>query len=1048
MAGFDEYYEARDLVCEILEADLVGPVKDDEVLGESPFGYYVAGKLYPQGMERDSEAELDAADVDDLENSYETPLVLASERKQSSMGLSFAVTDSNSRVKITVDYSLYKPLDKKVAESMGYAEKFLDNSSSTRVTTYLQRTPQHIELEWCIEEGAKRVSLAEGAELDIRPRMIRGSAATLVAVALINGNKATGEKIEDASMAFFQTKVRVDVLGSTSFVPVDVSKPMAFDPEMAELEMLYKGSRPFAQGHGVSADWDRAGQTPQWVATTALPKYEVKQMKPRVLDNPERFSMRHLAEAPIGVLADDLYSIVKAYEEWIADLEAQSQTLESQELEIALKNVDNCRKCAERMRRGVKILSEEELPLKAFRLANKAMMLQRSHSIKAKGGSIDDSAIRWYPFQLGFLLMEICSFAHPQEEDRETADLLWFPTGGGKTEAYLGVAAYAIFLRRLSNKNANGVTVIMRYTLRLLTLQQFERASALICAIEHLRRELDLGGDPVSIGMFVGEALTPNHLEDAGKLLEGYKEGKLISEGQPDPFQVRKCPWCGSVLGPDDYEVDNGTGRMYSRCPNEGCEFHGGDGIPAHVIDEDLYLCPPTFIVGTVDKFAQVPLNQKAASLLGVGRSCPAPELIIQDELHLISGPLGTMVGVYEAAIEKLCVEGGVHPKVITSTATARSSRQQQLSLYGEDSFQFPPQGLDMRDSFFAVEASRAEKPARMYYGVMGVDAAITNVAVRVSADLLFATRYLEDKGYSPEVVDSFWTIVEYFNTLRELGGSLTSLLDSVQGMFSFLASTKFKERFPLKDPDARYNYILELTSRRTSSEITSAFDDLERRHAKGENGDAVDFVLATNMLSVGVDIGRLGTMVVYGQPKMNSEYIQATSRVGRSTPGLVVSLLNNKRSRDRSHYEQFVNFHQALYRNVESSSLTPFSDRARDRSLHTLLVTLVRYCTPGMSSNEAADDFRADMDGLDEVKKFICDYVKRVEPEEATAVALELDEICEEWDSRTGDGLVYYSARNTAKSLFKNDLEDDRFRVMHSMRSVEPSAKLFLDRG
>ena len=268
-----------------------------------------------------------------------------------------------------------------------------------------------------------------------------------------------------------------------------------------------------------------------------------------------------------------------------------------------------------------------------------------------------------------------------------------------------------------------------------------------------------------------------------------------------------------------------------------------------------------------------------------------------------------------------------------------------------------------------------------------------------------------------------------------------------MQNLFSFLASTKLKNLYPGVDADTRFCHVMELTSRRTSAEITQSFQELETKHTGPGNNDAIDFVLATNMLSVGVDVGRLNVMSVYGQPKVNSEYIQATSRVGRSTPGLVVSLFNPKRSRDRSHYEQFVGFHQSLYKYVESSTLTPFSDRARDRGLHTIFVTMCRYSITGMSANGAADNFRASMNGVEDIKRKIIEHVALVEPEEVKAVRLELDQIAIDWENRTGNGLTYFTIGKPAKSLFQNELENDRFRVMSSMRSVEPSANLFEDR-
>lgn len=1045
MTDFDEYYRARNLVVEILNRDLVGPVTEDEVLGESPLSYYVAGKLYPQGMDDDTELDEQGSEVDDLEGSYDSPLVLSSQRRQSSMGLTFLLEGASPAIEITAEYAKYLPLSAEEAKSRGLDEKFLHNKSAERTAVYLQRTPSTHVVSWKLEDGPKRVCLENGVLLDIRPRIARGTNSLLVAVSLINDAQTTEDKLKNAEIALFQCRLTAKTVGAgCHFGPTDATMPFSSDKELAELEMLYWQARPYAHGHGCAADWDRSSSAPSWVRTESIPAYEVLQMYPRELGNSERFSMKHLATAPIDMLTSELTGFIAEYEEWIADQEKLLSGVPEKYRGLGEKNIENCKSCAGRMAAAVNVLERDREAQRAFRLANEAMLIQRKNSLAAKGVAVEEDSICWYPFQLGYFLMQVRAFAEPDCEEREIADLLWFPTGGGKTEAYLGVAAYAIFLRRLTGC-VGGTVVIMRYTLRLLTLQQFERAAALIAACEHIRRREQIPGEPFTIGMYVGGALTPNKLDEAADSIKKAQKGQPVPEGRPDPFQVRKCPWCGAKLRPEDYSVDSDVSKMYSCCPNEECEFHGG--IPATAIDEDMYANPPTFIVATVDKFAQVPLKEEAAKMLGVGTGYPGPSLIIQDELHLISGPLGTMVGAYEMAIDKLCELGGKTPKIVTSTATAKSSGKQLLSLFGKASFQFPPQGIDIRDSFFAVEATPAEKPTRLYLGVMGSDAAITTVAARTAAALLFATRYLEKMGFSEQVVDSYWTLVEYFNTLRELGGSLTSLQDTVQNLYAFLAAKKFKDIYPGVDADERYGYVLELTSRRSSAEITRAFQDLEEKHCQGGRGDAIDFVMATNMFSVGVDVGRLNVMAVYGQPKVNSEYIQATSRVGRSTPGIVISLLNPKRSRDRSHYEQFIGFHQALYKHVESSTLTPFSDRARDRSLHTIFVTLCRYLLPGMASNGAADNFRATMDGVEKIKAMIVDYVKCVEPEEAEYVSKELDCIAEEWGSKTGGGITYYTHRKPTVSLFKGDLEDDRFRAMNSMRSVEPTAGLFEDR-
>ena len=445
------------------------------------------------------------------------------------------------------------------------------------------------------------------------------------------------------------------------------------------------------------------------------------------------------------------------------------------------------------------------------------------------------------------------------------------------------------------------------------------------------------------------------------------------------------------------------------------------------------------------NKFAQIPLNALPAKLFGISCNKLPPELIIQDELHLISGPLGTITGIYEAAITKICERNGIGAKIIASTATIRNAKNQIRALYGKDFAQFPPQGITARDSFFAVESTPEDKPARKYFGVLGVGTTATTTLIRVNAALLFATRYLALKGYDDKVIDNFWTITGYFNSLRELGGACTQILDDVQSRFSYLAKTKFAHLTPNVDAEETYDKLVELTSRMNNSDITKVIQvKLKRNYRNGQHNDVYDFVLASNMISVGVDVGRLGAMVVAGQPKTNAEYIQATSRVGRDNPGLVITVYNASRSRDRSHYEQFLKYHSALYRYVEATSLTPFADRARDRALHALYVALCRYLVPGMLKNDAAVDYDSTRPEIQAVEKMILDYVEIVDPDELPAVMDELEDIEEQWDIAATGSLVYRSFQNE-KKLLKGDMENDRFRTMNSMRNVDAQAGIYL---
>ena len=568
----------------------------------------------------------------------------------------------------------------------------------------------------------------------------------------------------------------------------------------------------------------------------------------------------------------------------------------------------------------------------------------------------------------------------------------------------------------------------------------------MVASCEQIRLQEGLGGEEISIGLWVGGSLTPNNIDEAYESLLSLKSGVSLDAGKPNPVQITVCPWCGTKLSADDYEVDKASARMHIHCPNEDCAYHHGPGLPLHIVDDSVYQHTPTFIVATVDKFAQVPKRAESSRLFGIGLDTKPPELIIQDELHLISGPLGTMVGLYESAISRLCTRDGIAPKVIASTATVRNAEEQIRALYAEGHEQFPPQGIEMSDSFFAVEASPEMRPTRLYLGMMGVGTTQTSSLIRLLATLLFATGYLEAEGFSDEVVDAYWTIVGYFCTLRELGGALTATLDRVQTQFAYLADSKFAKQYPGVNPKEQHNRVLELTSRKNNSEIVDAIHALEAQYDSNDRFDAYSFVLATNMISVGVDVARLGTMVVNSQPKSNSEYIQATSRVGRRNPGLVITLLNSFRSRDRSHYEQFLRFHNALYKSVESTSVTPFSDRARDRALHTVFVMLCRYLIDGLAKNESASEFKRSLNGVDDVIDYIVSRVRKVDAMEVADVAEELEQIAHEWEERARLGnLVYWDYHDHYKSLLKPDLDEDRFRAMNSMRNVEPSSNVYL---
>ena len=1047
MKDYSAFYAARDIVSEILRQDFIGPVIKDETLTELPLQYYLMGKLYPK---EDITEELDMARNPFLENaaeSYDSSISLSNQKNPSSMGITFTVMPGVDRFVVKGSFAVYEPIPFANAIELGIElPEYEDNEKKPK---YVWNRVQYdyrevIKLD---RESIAEISLPRRAKIKVYiNKEFEDSGEKVITVALINDNSAESSDLTEINaQAMFQPVIEVSgENGLPIFTTVERKVNLTTDPELLELDMLYRDTHCYGQGHGCAVVWDLDNEEPLWVRSEFFPFYNLRQMKPSSKAS-RVFNMKRLFTEPATTIVAELRAFMSDYKVWIDGLRESIKGFDEIKRHSAEINIQKCEKALSTINRTIDALEKDAKTdgpvFRAFRLANEAMYMQRERALIRKKAPVNNDDINWYPFQLAFLLQEMISFIDPNGPERENVDLLWFPTGGGKTEAYLGISAFVIFLRRLRNVNDNGVTIIMRYTLRLLTLQQFERASMLIFACEKLRREKRLGGSEISIGLWVGGKLTPNKLAAAKSSIAKLQNGGVLSGDDENPFQIKICPWCGEPLTINDYSVDDIHKRMIIRCHNHECYYHSSAaGLPFHIIDESIYEYLPTFIIATVDKFAQMPLSDKPASLFGITSGKNPPSLIIQDELHLISGPLGTMTGIYEAAITNICKKDGISAKVIASTATIRNATNQIMALYGRPFTQFPPQGISTADSFFAEASEETEKPARKYFGVMGIGTTATTTLIRVNAALLFATRYLEKCNTPAKVIDGYWTIIEYFNSLRELGGASTQILDDVQSRFGYLAKTKFAKVYPGVDADKAYDYNVELTSRMNNEDITKVIQvGLQNEYP---SPDAYDFVLASNMIQVGVDVGRLGAMVVAGQPKTNAEYIQATSRVGRENPGLVITVYNASRSRDRSHYEQFLKYHSALYRYVESTSLTPFSDRARDRGLHALFVAMCRYLVGGLLNDGDAIHFHADDPRVQAIKKTILDYVSVVDHSEYDAVSRELDEICEDWEDKAIGSLNY---KWGAKNLLKQDIEEDRFRTMNSMRNVDAQSGVWL---
>ena len=1047
--NYDKYYEARDIVTEILKKDLLGPVTEDEIIcKDRPLDYYQIGKLYPQlrdavaipveGTPSEELGELDEEDAISLSNG----------RNPSSCGITFCIGEDCSSFIVDIDAARYEVIPfSEAMEEVPFKKDDFDEKDTFWKRVRLKGENLHLTIEMAEMMPGKILSkkIEEGLLLKILLHRTYHEQYRTITVSLVNEKDKDAEfdYIAECENAYFQPCISISLEDNHHFKDVRMNANTYTDEELLELEMLYSDACVYASGHGCAVDWGTMEGVCKQIRTSFLPVYEVRQMMPSTAFSGDVLCMKYLSEASAVSIINGFQILLDNYREWIDKQREAIPSLREDFQTIGTSNLEKCEKPLQRITESLNCLKDPDV-YRAFQLANLAMFRQRKQLLIVTKKFTGDDDIRWYPFQIAFILQEISSLCNLDSTDRSTVDLLWFPTGGGKTEAYLGIAAFTIFLRRIrEGAHGDGVTVLMRYTLRLLTFQQFERAAAMICACEEIRKEQGIKGGEIGIGLWAGRALTPNSLDKAASILRGEQDPDYPSS---NPAQLEKCPWCHTDLHDDDYQCDKKMRRMHIRCSNPKCSFH--NGLPVYLVDEEIYEHKPAFLIATIDKFAQIALNADTFNLFGIAGQLP-PELIIQDELHLISGPLGTITGLYEAAITKLCERNHHKPKIIASTATIRNAREQIRALYGAEYTQFPPQGLNINNSFFAVLSEKEKKPARQYMGCMSVGTSSTTMMIRIIAALLYATRYLSCLDYPDEIIDKFWTLTGYFNSLRELGAAIVRVEDDIQDRFSYLRTKKFGKLYPLSEKcQYRYAHYKELTSRESSADIGKVIQKELPIEYKSDGSTApFDIILSSNMISVGVDVGRLGTMVVIGQPKTTSEYIQATSRVGRETPGFVVTAYNQAKSRDRSHYEQFRQYHESFYKYVEATSVTPFADRARDRALQTLYVILCRYYIPELREDNDAVHFNKSISGLEKIRQYIYDYVKIVDPDELDNVIYEIEEIEDIWERKASrrSKLKYRNTQYTRKeeALFDPDFDEgSRFRVLNTMRSVETSVE------
>lgn len=1010
--------DLRDRLYHAVYEEFVGPrdFDDEEILDVSPTLRYNAGVLHPKGTEFDlgdvvegndggSEANPSLSEVlgpsapggmvpdstvlgnETDGDDFEEPISLSNARQQAAMSMTIAVREGD-RLSFEVQAARYEAV-------------IIEGKSCYR------RIPMHFKLGFGEVELPRKAGKPRGYRLDegklelwvVFRRLIPG--ASVVTVALCNAYECDKDAPEKC---YFQASMRA--ISEQGLVPPawsDTGKA-GLSEEEAERLLIYRNVKNYAIGHGCATRWEQ-GDSVSWAETQVMPTAETRSMKPM---HP---SMKGLS-LPLesfgkpegwGETSASMREMCRRYGQWIKEVEDSSASLPREHLAAAERNISACKTCLSRMEDGLALLEADGAARQAFIMANEAMYEQFLHYSVVSGerASLDAPIgyVRgWRPFQLAFILMNIRPIVDETCSERDIVDLIWFPTGGGKTEAYLGLTAFTLIHERLCGTTSAGVSVFMRYTLRLLTSQQFDRASSLICALESMRRRLPtlLGERQFRIGLWVGDDASPNKREKAVR-----ERVKYVDRGEDkNPFPVRQCPWCGSSMEEDrrkSYVLTGSLKRLVFKCPNSNCEFSGDDGLPLDVVDDEIYLQPPSLLVGTIDKFAMLPYRDEALPLFGIkdGKRLRPPKLIIQDELHLISGPLGSMAGHYETLISSLCereVDGElVTPKIIASTATVSRAKEQCNQLYAcgeENVFQFPPSGIDYDDSFFAVEDKDGR--GRRYVGVFVPTLKEASTNIRLYSDLMWEPATWKD--VDDEWKDRYWTTIGYYGTTRELGQAVTWMGGDIPERL-----WEHRKRAEANGDDAaRYmNVPLELTGRKDADEVRNGLASLSISYP---DKAAVDLCFATNMISVGLDVGRLGLMVVAGQPKSTAEYIQATSRVGRGeAKGIVFVVYSTTKPRDRSHYENFAMFHQSFYQNVEPSSVTSFCRQVRDRALFGTLAGI--YLSAVDESVQAPYAFPDD-EAFSIAEETVLDRVERVDPDEAEGTEADIEYYRHIWET------------------------------------------------
>lgn len=963
---------AREAIAAALVRDLVGPADgDEESLERRPSEHYLAGAVYPIGFRGN-----------EISQEEEDPLQQTSKFFPSAIGLTVLV-NRNAKLTIQGTCAAYSEVGNRWRRKKHSKTLELDMGDLIRVGN-LQRQFEDLN----------------HAHIAVTARSLGNEGNVLVTAMLTNRNIAESGRSDQ--LILFQAGITVEAsrsmetLSESDKTGLAGEEPLHLGDDEQDLQFLYRDSAPLAHGHGVSVDWSPDRRR---VWTVVIPQVLVFGLRA----DPQHFSDLDLRVenliganrgAPIGTMLD-------RYGDWITQLGNRLADFgkDSRFAAVTQRIVARHTTCHARMKAGMDRLSSDPEAGEAWDLALESMQLQFLRPGVRRSHEIMTPSLR--AFQVAYALMILPGLGKRglQDASREIVDLLWFPTGGGKTEAYLFVLLLEAFSRRLANPNDAGCVALSRYTYRMLAFDQFSRAASAICAAEVVRTKHPerLGASRFSVGLWIGSSQTPNRVRDIDNAYGDQPRWRDRWIKNEPSFPIVNCPWCGSALRfTSDYlSADSENQGFVLWCTNRGeCPFgdQSGPGLPVCVVDDHIYQTLPTIVVATTDKLAQLPVwsdEEGPALLRGRGESQPV-SILLYDELHLLSGPLGTLAALYEIAIDAI-VEGAtserIRPKILASTATIRTAGSQTKGLLGRSLATFPVSGDNPDDSFWAVKDDRPET-ARLYVGAMTSGSTWQALYVYAQTSIFRSVEKLPFEERNP-----YWTSVVYAGTLRDHGRAVALIANDVRSRISQFDDISGRE----------IKHIEELRGDRVGSRLPQVLALLRRDYSETDNS-ALDAVVTTNLIQVGVDVPRLGLMLMLGQPKGTAEYIQASSRVGRTadSSGIIITLFQHSRPRDRSHYELFKSYHEALYRSVEPITVTPMAEPALERSIRAVFAAVARH-SGGGHRREDARDVGLDLAWLQEVKKVILTALMARDDGIGSSANLEafLSQLVSEWHLR-----------------------------------------------